>query len=104
VDLLWDGVFYRTEGLDQPTPWHQDAPYWPVQGDKIVSVWMPLDPAPERSVLGFVRGSHRMGTSNGHRSVTAANHLISRLATERTRFRCRILTPARLALTSSAKP
>lgn len=61
VDLLWDGVFYRTEGLDQPTPWHQDAPYWPVEGDKIVSVWMPLDPAPEHSVLGFVRGSHRMG-------------------------------------------
>ena len=61
VDLLWDGVFYRTEGLDQPTPWHQDAPYWPVEGDKIVSVWMPLDPALEHSVLGFVRGSHRMG-------------------------------------------
>lgn len=61
VNLLWDGVFYRSEGLDQPTPWHQDAPYWPVEGDKIVSVWMPVDPAPADSVLGFVRGSHRMG-------------------------------------------
>lgn len=61
VNLLWDGVFYRSEGLDQPTPWHQDAPYWPVEGDKIVSVWMPVDPAPVDSVLGFVRGSHRMG-------------------------------------------
>ena len=61
VNLLWDGVFYRTAGLDQPTPWHQDVPYWPLEGDTIVSVWMPLDPAPEDSVLAFYKGSHRMG-------------------------------------------
>jgi ectoine hydroxylase-related dioxygenase (phytanoyl-CoA dioxygenase family) len=61
LNLLWDGVFYRTPGLDQPTPWHQDMPYWPVEGDQIVSVWMPLDAAPVDSVLSFYRGSHRMG-------------------------------------------
>lgn len=61
LNLLWDGVFYRTPGLDQPTPWHQDMPYWPVEGDNVASVWLPLDPAPLDSVLSFYRGSHRMG-------------------------------------------
>jgi ectoine hydroxylase-related dioxygenase (phytanoyl-CoA dioxygenase family) len=61
LNLLWDGVFYRTEGVEQPTPWHQDAPYWPVEGERIVSVWIPVDAVSGESVLGFVRGSHRMG-------------------------------------------
>ena len=61
LNLLWDGTFYRTPGCEQPTPWHQDAPYWPVEGDQIVSVWLPLDPVSDDSVLGFLRGSHRMG-------------------------------------------
>ena len=59
--MLWDDVFYRTIGLDQPTPWHQDLPYWPVEGETVCSLWFPLDPVPEESVLSFVPGSHRMG-------------------------------------------
>jgi ectoine hydroxylase-related dioxygenase (phytanoyl-CoA dioxygenase family) len=61
LNLLWDGTFYRTPGCEQPTPWHQDAPYWPVEGDQIISIWIPLDPVSEASVLGFLKGSHRMG-------------------------------------------
>ncbi len=61
VNVLWDGLFYRTAGVDQPTPWHQDVPYWPVEGETVCSLWFPLDPAPEESVLAFVPGSHRMG-------------------------------------------
>jgi ectoine hydroxylase-related dioxygenase (phytanoyl-CoA dioxygenase family) len=61
LNLLWDSTFYRTPGCEQPTPWHQDAPYWPFEGNQIVSVWIPLDPVSDTSVLGFLRGSHRMG-------------------------------------------
>jgi ectoine hydroxylase-related dioxygenase (phytanoyl-CoA dioxygenase family) len=61
ANVLWDGLFYRTAGVEQSTPWHQDVPYWPVEGETICSLWFPLDPAPEESVLAFVPGSHRMG-------------------------------------------
>ncbi|MGI9595516.1 MAG: phytanoyl-CoA dioxygenase family protein [Acidimicrobiales bacterium] len=40
--------------------WHQDQPYWPVQGEQIVSFWLALTPCtPETSALKFVSGSHR---------------------------------------------
>jgi ectoine hydroxylase-related dioxygenase (phytanoyl-CoA dioxygenase family) len=40
--------------------WHQDQPFWPVQGEHIVSFWLALtDCEPETSALKFVSGSHR---------------------------------------------
>lgn len=39
--------------------WHQDQPYWPVQGEHIVSFWLALTPCtPESSGLKFIAGSH----------------------------------------------
>ena len=40
------------------TPWHQDQPYWQVEGKDVVSVWIPLDPTPENFEVQFIRGSH----------------------------------------------
>jgi hypothetical protein len=31
-------------GTLERTPWHHDQPYYPVDGEQIVSLWMPLDP------------------------------------------------------------
>lgn len=40
--------------------WHQDQPYWPVEGEQIVSFWLSLvSCTPETSALKFVAGSHR---------------------------------------------
>lgn len=40
--------------------WHQDLPYWPVEGDHVVSVWLSLyDCTPESAALKFIPGSHR---------------------------------------------
>ncbi len=40
--------------------WHQDQPYWPVEGEHIVSFWLSLvSCTPETSALKFVPGSHR---------------------------------------------
>lgn len=40
--------------------WHQDVPYWPVEGEQIVSFWLSLVPCtPETSALKFVPGTHR---------------------------------------------
>ncbi len=42
--------------------WHQDLPYWPVEGDHIVSFWLSLTScSPESAALKFVPGSHASG-------------------------------------------
>ncbi len=41
------------------TPWHQDAIYWPIDGTRCVTMWMPLvDITPEMGVMTFVDGSN----------------------------------------------
>ena len=43
------------------TPWHQDAPYYLVEGAQSVSFWVPLDPVPRERTLEFVAGTHLRG-------------------------------------------
>ena len=59
INIFYEAVFYRTAGTTTPTPWHQDVPYWPIDGKDVCSVWTPLDPVPAECALEFVRGSHR---------------------------------------------
>jgi ectoine hydroxylase-related dioxygenase (phytanoyl-CoA dioxygenase family) len=41
------------------TPWHQDAIYWPIDGTRCVTMWMPLiDITPEMGIMTFVEGSN----------------------------------------------
>jgi ectoine hydroxylase-related dioxygenase (phytanoyl-CoA dioxygenase family) len=41
------------------TPWHQDAIYWPIDGTRCVTMWMPLvDVTPDMGVMTFVDGSN----------------------------------------------
>jgi ectoine hydroxylase-related dioxygenase (phytanoyl-CoA dioxygenase family) len=61
VNLFFDNVMLKDPGANAPTPWHQDVPYWPVTGDQVCSVWMPLDPITSENRLEFVRGSHSWG-------------------------------------------
>ena len=42
-----------------PTPWHQDQPYYNVEGELNVSMWIAVDPVRRHSTLEFVAGSHR---------------------------------------------
>lgn len=59
VNFFFDAVFVRAPGSQFRTPWHQDEPYWSVEGFDTCSVWMPLVPVEKKSALEFVRGSHR---------------------------------------------
>jgi ectoine hydroxylase-related dioxygenase (phytanoyl-CoA dioxygenase family) len=63
VWLLFDHVFVKDGGADRSathrTPWHQDLPYWPVDGTQLVSMWITLEEIPREECLEFVRGSHR---------------------------------------------
>ncbi|TPL07981.1 phytanoyl-CoA dioxygenase [Mesorhizobium sp. B2-4-14] len=58
VQLFHDHVLVKEPGTSKPTPWHQDGPYYFVEGMQTVSFWSPLDPVREAS-LRCVAGSHR---------------------------------------------
>jgi ectoine hydroxylase-related dioxygenase (phytanoyl-CoA dioxygenase family) len=58
VRLFHDHVLVKEAGTRQRTPWHQDLPYYNVDGRQLVSMWMPVDPVPRASSLELVAGSH----------------------------------------------
>lgn len=51
-------LLVKEAGTRQPTPWHQDQPYYNVDGRQNVSFWIPVDPVPRESTLEFLAGSH----------------------------------------------
>lgn len=57
VQLFHDHVLVKEPGTSKPTPWHQDSPYYFVEGRQTVSFWSPLDPV-EEATLRCVAGSH----------------------------------------------
>jgi ectoine hydroxylase-related dioxygenase (phytanoyl-CoA dioxygenase family) len=59
VRLFHDHLLVKEPGTRQPTPWHQDQPYYNVDGNQTCSMWMPVDPVARSSTLEFVAGSHR---------------------------------------------
>ena len=50
-----------TSSLSDCIPWHQDLPYWRINGTQIVSVWIPFDVIPSTSSVKWALGTHRWG-------------------------------------------
>lgn len=61
VQLFHEHVLVKEAQAGVPTPWHQDMPYYCVDGPKTVSLWIPLDEVPRETSLEFLAGSHRWG-------------------------------------------
>lgn len=58
AQLFHDHVLVKEPGTAKPTPWHQDAPYYFVDGRQTVSFWLPLDPVGVAQSLKLVAASH----------------------------------------------
>lgn len=56
--FFYDQLLVKEAGTAERTPWHQDRPYWAVQGTQVASVWLPLDSIPATSAVEYVSGSH----------------------------------------------
>jgi len=56
--LYHDHLLVKEPGTHQPTPWHQDQPYYNVEGQQNVSMWIPVDPVGRDATLEFVAASH----------------------------------------------
>ncbi|MEW1954085.1 phytanoyl-CoA dioxygenase family protein [Terrabacter sp. NPDC080008] len=58
VRLYHDQALFKEPGGGY-TPWHQDAMYWPLDGSRCLTMWMPLvDITPDHGGLAFATGSH----------------------------------------------
>ncbi len=57
VQMFHDHVLVKEPGTSKPTPWHQDSPYYFVDGEQTVSFWAPVDPV-DQATLRCVAGSH----------------------------------------------
>ena len=61
VRLYHDQALFKEPGGGH-TPWHQDQYYWPLDTDKIITMWMPLvDIDDEMGMVTFASGSHAGG-------------------------------------------
>jgi ectoine hydroxylase-related dioxygenase (phytanoyl-CoA dioxygenase family) len=58
VRLFHDHLLVKEAGTRERSPWHQDQPYYCIDGTQTVSFWIPLDPVARPSTLEFVAGSH----------------------------------------------
>ena len=61
VRIYHDQALYKEAGGGH-TPWHQDQQYWPLDGVKTVTLWMPLvDASAEMGTMRFASGSQNLG-------------------------------------------
>jgi ectoine hydroxylase-related dioxygenase (phytanoyl-CoA dioxygenase family) len=58
AQFFHDHVLVKEPGTQKATPWHQDTPYYFVDGSQTVSFWIPIDPVKE-ATLRLIAGSHR---------------------------------------------
>ncbi|HEY2779849.1 MAG TPA: phytanoyl-CoA dioxygenase family protein [Steroidobacteraceae bacterium] len=56
--LYHDHMLTKEAGTRQITPWHQDQPYYNIEGRQNVSFWIPVDPVNRESTLELVAGTH----------------------------------------------
>lgn len=61
VRLYHDQALFKEPG-GGPTPWHQDKYYWPLDSNKMITMWMPLvDLDEEMGMITFASGTHMQG-------------------------------------------
>ena len=59
VNLFHEHVLIKEPGASKKTPWHQDQPYYCVDGKDNCSFWIPLDPIKKNICPEFIRKSHK---------------------------------------------
>jgi ectoine hydroxylase-related dioxygenase (phytanoyl-CoA dioxygenase family) len=81
VRLYHDQALFKEPGGGY-TPWHQDAMYWPLDGRRCLTMWMPLvDITPAMGGLCFASGSQAAGAlSDVHISDASEEHFARLLA------------------------
>mgnify|MGYP001464307988 FL=1 len=59
IQLFHEHIFVKDPGTSKETPWHQDMPYYCVDGNDTGSFWIPLDQISKENSLRVLLGSHK---------------------------------------------
>jgi ectoine hydroxylase-related dioxygenase (phytanoyl-CoA dioxygenase family) len=59
INFFYDAIWVKEQGTPKRTRWHQDQPYYPIDGTQMCVLWTPLDPVSKDVCLELIRGSHR---------------------------------------------
>ena len=60
IQLFHEHIFVKDPGTNKETPWHQDMPYYCVNGNDTGSFWIPLDQVTKENSLQILLGSHKL--------------------------------------------
>ena len=60
IQLFHEHIFIKDPGTNKETPWHQDMPYYCVDGNDTGSFWIPLDTITKNNSLKILLGSHKL--------------------------------------------
>ncbi|MGD9765791.1 MAG: phytanoyl-CoA dioxygenase family protein [Candidatus Binatia bacterium] len=62
INMISDVIFHKAPKSPHPTPWHQDQPYWFVDGWQVCGLWVALDAVTlESGAVEYIKGSHKWG-------------------------------------------
>ncbi len=56
-NFFYDAMWAKGPGTRKRTRWHQDQPYYPIDGRQVCILWMPVDPVSAENSLECIRGS-----------------------------------------------
>ena len=59
IQIFHEHIFIKDPGTHKETPWHQDMPYYCVDGNNTGSFWIPLDSVDQENTLQLILGSHK---------------------------------------------
>ena len=59
LQIFHEHIFIKEAGTYKETPWHQDMPYYCVDGNNTGSFWIPLDNVDKENNLQLILGSHK---------------------------------------------
>ena len=57
--IFHEHIFIKDAGTHKETPWHQDMPYYCLDGNDTGSFWIPLDNVDKENNLQLILGSHK---------------------------------------------
>lgn len=83
VRFFFDHLLVKEPGAAEPTPWHQDSPYWPIAGSQCCSIWIAMDRVTrENGLVEYVRGTHATGKEYAPKSFHGDARLSDRALAE----------------------
>ena len=57
--IFHEHIFLKETGTHKETPWHQDMPYYCIEGNNTGSFWIPLDEVDKKNNIQLIMGSHK---------------------------------------------